>query len=63
MAPILMLLIALGVLLAGCSGLGPMPDITPEKVLSKDEQKSKVDAMIEQGQNHERDAEKQIEQK
>ncbi len=56
-------LIALTAVLSGCSSsLGPMPDVIPGKVISKDEQQSKVDAMIEKGQTHERDAEKQIEQ-
>jgi len=47
--------------LAGCSVLGPMPDLLQGKVLNKDEQRNKVDGMIERGQSHERDAEKQIE--
>jgi hypothetical protein len=62
MAPVLITLIGLAALLAGCSGIGPMPDLAPPgKVMSKDEQQSKVDGMIEKAQNHERDAEKQIE--
>jgi hypothetical protein len=47
--------------LAGCSVLGPMPDLLQGKVLSKDEQRNKVDGMIERGQSHEHDAAKQIE--
>jgi hypothetical protein len=58
-----LVLFALAALLAGCSSaLGPMPDVVPGKVISKDEQQSKVDAMIEKAQTHARDAEKQIEQ-
>jgi hypothetical protein len=56
-------LVALTGVFSGCSSsLGPMPDVLPGKVISKDEQQSKVDAMIEKAQTHERDAEKQIEQ-
>jgi hypothetical protein len=56
-------LVALSAILSGCSSaLGPMPDVIPGKAISKDEQQSKVDAMIATGQTHERDAEKQIEQ-
>jgi hypothetical protein len=59
-------LIGMAALVAGCSGLGPglgpMPDLPPGKVMTKDEQQSKVDAMIEKAQQHERDAAKQIEQ-
>jgi hypothetical protein len=55
-------LIGIAALLAGCSQLGPMPNLTPGKVMTKDEQQSKVEAMIEKAQQHERDAEKQIEQ-
>jgi hypothetical protein len=56
-------LVALTAVLSGCSStLGPMPDVVPGKAISKDEQQSKVDAMIATGQTHERDAEKQIEQ-
>ena len=54
-------LVCFAVLLAGCSQLGPMPDLMPGKVMNKDEQQSKVDGMIERGQSHEHDAEKQIE--
>lgn len=54
-------LVCLAALLAGCSQLGPMPDLLPGKVMSKDEQQNKVDGIIERGQTHERDAEKQIE--
>jgi hypothetical protein len=54
-------LVCLAALLAGCSQLGPMPDLLPGKVMSKDEQKSKVDGITERGQTHEHDAEKQIE--
>ena len=57
-----MALVGLAALLAGCSALGPMPDLTPDKVMNKDQQQNKVEGMIEKGQNHERDAEKQIEQ-
>jgi hypothetical protein len=58
-------LVCIAALLAGCSGLGsglgPMPDLLPGKVMNKDEQQSKVDGIIERGQTHEKDAEKQIE--
>ena len=56
-----LMLVCFAALLAGCSQLGPMPDLMPGKVMSKDEQQSKVDGMIERGQSHEHDAEKQIE--
>jgi hypothetical protein len=48
-------------LLGGCTSLGPMPDLIPGKVLSKDERQSKVDGMIQRAQTHESDATKQIE--
>jgi hypothetical protein len=54
-------LVCVATLLAGCAQLGPMPDLLPGKVMNKDEQQSKVDGIIERGQTHERDAEKQIE--
>jgi hypothetical protein len=54
-------LVCLAALLGGCSQLGPMPDLLPGKVMSKDEQQNKVDGIIERGQTHEHDAEKQIE--
>jgi hypothetical protein len=53
-------IVCLAALLAGCSALGPMPDLMPGKVMGKDEQQSRVDGIIERGQTHERDAEKQI---
>ena len=54
-------LVAIVALLGGCSALGPMPELTPGKVMSKEEQQSKVNGMIDSAQNHERDATKQIE--
>ena len=53
-------------LLGGCSetlSFVRLPDLTklPEKVLNKDETKSKVDEMIEQGQTHQAEAAKEIE--
>jgi predicted small lipoprotein YifL len=60
-ARLALLCLGLAALLAGCAQLGPMPELPPGKVMSKDEQQSKVDGIIERGQTHERDAEKQIE--
>jgi hypothetical protein len=61
-------LVALGgALHGGCSEmaapLSQLPDISklPERVLSKDQQRGKVDEMIETGQNHQSEAAKQIE--
>jgi len=51
--------------LGGCSNL-PLPQLpdfgkVPEKVLGQDEQRGKVDGMIEKGQTHQTEAAKQIE--
>jgi len=61
---LLALAASLGV--AGCSETLPLanlPDVTklPEKVLNKDQQQGKVNEMIEKGQRHQTDAEKEIE--
>jgi hypothetical protein len=53
-------------LLTGCSETMPLtqlPDITklPEKLLSKDEQQSKVNEMIERAQKHQTEAAREIE--
>jgi hypothetical protein len=53
-------------LIGGCSetlSLAQLPDITklPEKLLSKDEQRGKVNEMIEKGQTHQTEAAKAIE--
>jgi hypothetical protein len=53
--------------LAGCSEslpLSQLPDIAklPQKVLNKDEQKGKVNEMIERRDRHEAEAAKEIEQ-
>jgi hypothetical protein len=62
-APVLLLAAAL---LGGCAetaSLAQLPDINklPQKVLTKEEQKSKVEGMIENGQNHRTEAAKEIE--
>jgi hypothetical protein len=54
--------------LGGCSEtlpLAQLPDFykLPEKVLSKDEQQSKVNDMVEKGQTHQAEAAKKIEGK
>jgi hypothetical protein len=54
------------ILLCGCSetmSLTRLPDLSkvPEKVLSKDEQKGRVDEMISRGQDHQKEAVKEIE--
>ena len=61
-------LVVLGRPLGGCSEtlpLAQLPDFykLPEKVLSKDEQQTKVNEMIEKGQNHQAEAAKKIEGK
>ena len=61
-------LLAAAALLGGCAdtaSLVQLPDISklPEKVLSKEEQQSKVDAMIENRQKHQAEAAKEIEQR
>jgi hypothetical protein len=53
-------------MLGGCSETMPLtqlPDITklPQKVLSRDEQQSKVNEMIERGQKHQTEAAREIE--
>ena len=52
--------------MAGCAETMPLaqlPDFykLPEKVLSKDEQQTKVNQMIEKGQSHQAEAAKEIE--
>jgi hypothetical protein len=52
--------------LCGCSetmSLTRLPDLSkvPEKVLTKDEQKGRVDEMISRGQDHRKEAVKEIE--
>ena len=54
--------------LGGCSETMPLaqlPDFSklPEKVLSKDEQQTKVNEMVEKGQTHQAEAAKKIEGK
>jgi hypothetical protein len=54
--------------LGGCAETMPLaqlPDFAklPEKVLSKDEQQSKVNEMVEKGQTHQAEAAKKIEGK
>jgi hypothetical protein len=58
------MLIVIGIAVAGCSQLSAsFPDALklPEKLLSKDDQKGKVDAMSAEAQKHETDAAKTIE--
>lgn len=59
-------LVGVTALLAGCSDalpLSQLPDIAklPEKVLNKDEQKGKVNEMIEQRDRHQAEAAREIE--
>ena len=54
--------------MGGCSETMPLaqlPDFDklPEKVLSKDEQQTKVNEMVEKGQTHQAEAAKKIEGK
>jgi hypothetical protein len=54
------------ILLSGCSEtlpLAQLPDVTklPQKVLSKDEQQTKVNEMIAKGQKHQDETAKEIE--
>ena len=52
-------------LVGGCGSMpfSQLPDVAklPEKVLSKDEQQSKMNEMIAKGQSHQSDAAKEIE--
>ena len=59
-------LVGMTAVLAGCSDalpLSQLPDIAklPEKVLNKDEQKGKVNEMIEQRDRHQAEAAREIE--
>ena len=59
-------LIGMAVHLSGCSettSLSQLPDLAklPQKVLNKDEQKGKVNEMIEKRERHEAEAAKEIE--